>query len=422
MRIKNILNDVHPIKGFVYDKFNYFGEQKKQLEVTVVPDKRSKPICSVCGRRGPTYDTARHSRRFDFVPLWNIPVVLLYQMRRVNCSTCGVKTERVPWSEGKHHTTDAYRCFLASWAKLLSWQVVARQFDTTWDTVYRSVGHVVDFGLKNRSLDGIETIGVDEVKRNRPRKFVTLVYQLDEGRKRLLHIEDGHNTGSFRKFFTMLDQGERGENRRSRMIKYVCSDMWKPYMNVIRRRCPDAIHVLDRFHIKKKFNEAVNSTRIAEVKRLKDEGYEPKLTNCRWLLLKNKSNHTSKEAVKLRDLLGCNLRTIRAWILADDFEQFWEYTRPSWAKKFLKQWCTRAMRSRIEPMKEVARMLRRHAALILNYFKSGKLSSGPVEGLNTKVKLVMRMSYGFRTLGATKTAPYHRLGDLPEPEFTHRFC
>lgn len=104
-------------------------------------------------------------------------------------------------------------------------------------------------------------------------------------------------------------------------------------------------------------------------------------------------------------------------------QQFWEYNSPAWAGKFLDQWCTRAMRSKIEPMKKIARMLRDKRQLILNWFVAeGQLSSGIVEGFNNRLKLITRKSYGFRTQEAYETALYHNLGALPKPEFTHEFC
>jgi len=109
-------------------------------------------------------------------------------------------------------------------------------------------------------------------------------------------------------------------------------------------------------------------------------------------------------------------------LLKEDFGRFWDYVRPGWAGRFLDEWCTRTMRSKLDPMKEVAGTLRNHRQLLLNWFRAkGQISAGTVEGFNNNVKLTMRKSYGFRTYEAAETALYHNLGALPEPEFTHRF-
>ena len=151
-------------------------------------------------------------------------------------------------------------------------------------------------------------------------------------------------------------------------------------------------------------------------------GHAPLLKKSRWCLLKRKDNLTGEQKFRLRDLLRYNLTTVRAYLLKEDFQQFWEYESPHWAGKFLTEWCHQVMRSRIEPIKKVARTLRAHRDLILNYFKAKKVfSSGIIEGLNNKAKVTMRKSYGFRTFRVTELALYHTLGKLPEPELTHRF-
>ena len=168
-------------------------------------------------------------------------------------------------------------------------------------------------------------------------------------------------------------------------------------------------------------NAALNDVRAAEARRLAQDGYEPVLKKARWCVLKRKANLTEPQRFRLRDLLRYNLRTVRAYLLKEDFQQLWEYEAPSWAGKFLDEWCRQVMRSRIEPMKKIARMLRSHRALILNYFRAKKqFSSGIVEGLNNKAKLTMRKAYGFRTFRVTEIALYHALAKLPEPNTAHR--
>jgi len=131
---------------------------------------------------------------------------------------------------------------------------------------------------------------------------------------------------------------------------------------------------------------------------------------------------TEKQEAKLKDLLKYNLKSVRAYLLKEDFDGFWKYVSPAWAEKYLKRWCTRVMRSKIEPMKKVAKTFRRHTELILNWFVAKKVfSSGIVEGLNNKVKVTTRKSYGFRTYECIEIALYHVLGNLPDPPSTHRF-
>jgi transposase len=417
MLLKTILNRVAPQKSFVYGPISWIElGSRLALEVRIEPRRNSRPICSGCHRKRPGYDRLP-PRRFEFVPLWQIAVFFVYSMRRVACPGCGFVVEVVPWGDGKCQLTTTYRWFLAGWAKRLSWQEVAGVFHTTWDAVYRSVRYAVSWGLERRTLTGIEAMGVDEVQWHRGHKYLTLVYQIDAGIKRLLWVGLDRTEDSLRGFFQILSDDVR------KGIRYLCSDMWKPYLNVLAQEVCGAIHVLDRFHIMQAMNKAVDEVRAGEARRLKQDGYEPILKYARWCLLKRRENLTRKQTVKLAELLKYNLQSVRSYLLREDFQRFWEYQSPGWARRFLREWCTRTMRSRIEPMKKVARKLRSHEDLILNWFRArGMVSAGAVEGLNNKVKLTTRRSYGFRTFDAVKVALYHNLGKLPEPVSAHKFC
>lgn len=416
MLLKTILNRVVDYKPFIVHRAEMIQEPSLRIEITMHSRKNGRAVCSGCGERRPGYDRLPDSRRFDFVPLWMIPVFLIYTMRRVNCPQCGVKVEQVPWSDGKTPLTREYQWFLAGWARRMSWKEVADCFQVSWDHVFKSVKHAVSWGKSHRSLEGILSIGVDEVQWSRGHKYQTLVYQIDEGCKRLLWIGPDRKAKTLLRFFRFLGR------ERTRQLRFICSDMWRAYVKVIAKKAPLAIHVLDRFHIMQMLGRAIDKVRAAEVKQLQADGYEPLLKGGRWVLLKRPENLTEKQSVKLNELLKYNLKSVRGYLMKEDLQQFWEYAYPAWAGRFLDQWCTRAMRSQIEPMKAVARSLRDKRELLLNWFRAdGALSSGVVEGFNSKVKLVTRKSYGFRTQEAYETALYHNLGNLPEPEFTHKF-
>ncbi len=416
MQLKTILNRVEPFKSFVYTQITMIDDgDRPQIEVAIEPRSNGRPLCSGCGQAVPGYDRQRQPRRFEYVPLWGMSVCFLYMMRRVNCATCGVKVEQVPWGDGKCHLTTSYRWFLARWAKRLSWKEVAGVFHTSWENVFRAVKYAVFWGLVHRDESGIEAIGVDEIQWSRGHKYLTLVYQIDDGLKRLLWIGGERTEESLRGFFQLLTDNVRTS------IRFVCSDMWKPYLKVVREELGQAVHVLDRFHLMKKMNEAIDQVRRDEVPRLKQAGYEEVLKHSRWCLLKRPENLTDQQTVKLAELMKHNLRSVRARLLREDFQRFWEYSSPGWAGKFLDEWCRRTMRSRLEPMQKVAASLRRHRSLILNWFRArGTISAGTVEGLNNKAKLTTRKAFGFRTFEAVKHALYHTLGAPPSTEIHPR--
>ena len=151
-------------------------------------------------------------------------------------------------------------------------------------------------------------------------------------------------------------------------------------------------------------------------------GDKPVLAKSRWLLLSRFKRVRGKRRDSLNQLLRRNLATVRAYILKENFVQFWRYRHPTWVKYFFDYWTHAALRSRIKPMQKVARTLREHETLIFNWFKArGQFSNAAVEGLNNKCRVVTRRSYGFRTFHVLELALYHTLGALPEPPVTHRF-
>lgn len=417
MHLKTILRRVQPIPGFVYGDATLVPTRAgPTVHVELRPRRGARATCGGCGVKRPGYDTLA-PRTFSFVPLWGMAVFFIYASRRVDCRRCGVVAEMVPWATGKSPTTHAFAWFLASWAKVLSWKETARRFGTSWDIVFRAVEHAVTWGLEHRNLDGIRAIGVDELSWKKGQKYLTLVYQIDHGCRRLLHIAQNRTKASFNTFFDML-----GEER-AKKITFVASDMWKAFLTVVALRCGDAFHVLDRFHVAQLLSKAIDETRRQEVRALRASGHQPVLTRTRWLLLKRPKNLTRGERGRLRDLVAINLRSVRAYLLKEQFDRFWKYRSILAATRFLESWTRMAMRSRIEPLKKFARTLREHRRELQNWFLArGKFAAGATEGFNNKARITTRKAYGFRTYEHARIALYHALGDLPVPPWlAHRF-
>jgi transposase len=408
--------------GFVYDEVKMHGRRRSlSIEITLEPHAGIRGRCSQCRGSAPGYDRLPE-RRWLFVPLWGIPTYFLYAPRRVECTEHGVVVEHIPWSEGKRPVTRAMMGFLARWARRLSWRETAQVFQTSWEAVYRSVEWFVQWGLAHRELKGVEAIGVDEIHHGhglRADNFLTVIYQIDAHCRRLLWVGKRRSQATLRLGLKMLGpevvQG----------LKFVCTDMWKPYLQVLAKQAKQALHVLDRFHITQHLNEAVDEVRRAESSRLRAAGKAKaeQLKHMRWPLLRRGSRVRGRVRQKLLALWTSKLATGRAWELKETFSHFWTYKSVVWAQAFLDYWCFRALRSRLEPMQKVARMLRAHEELMLNWFRAkGEISAGAVEGLNNKIRVVTRRSYGLREYKTMEIALYHNLGRLPEPELTHRYC
>ena len=425
LKVKTVLNAVQHFPGFVFDDIRMRhgqGGQPPCIEVVIKPHAGMTAKCSRCRQPAPCYDRLPE-RAWLFVPLWGLVTRFIYAARRVQCPKDGVVVEFVPWSDGKRPVTIAMMCFLSRWARRLSWRETAQVFGTSWECVYRSVEWFVEWGLAHRKLENVQSIGVDEIHWGRGKgadTFLTVIYQIDGHCRRLLWVGKRRTQAPLSRGLDALgDKVVKG-------LRFVSTDMWRPYLNVIATRAGHALHVLDRFHITMHLNQAVDEVRRAEIGRLRTAApvRAARLKRMRWQLLRRGSRVRGKARKKLYGLVTSKLDTARAWIHKETFQPFWRYRSTTWAGYFLDEWTTRALRSRLEPIKKVARMLRSHQDLLMNWFKAkGEISSGAVEGLNNKIRVVTRRSYGFRTYKAMEIALYHSLGRLPEPEeFTHRFC
>ena len=415
MLLKTLLNKIEKYSSFVYKKvrFDVINTQES-LIIEIESRMGSRGRCPECRRRCPTYDTARSARLFSYVPIWGFPAYFSYKPRRISCARHDILTEYLPWVNGKEQMTNSYKIFLGCWAKRLSWAEVAQVFHTSWDTVFKSVKWLVNQGLINRSLEKIESLGIDELQVFHGHNYMTLVYQIDRHCKRLLWCGKDRTSKTLLRFFRFLGK------ERTKLIRYICTDMWKPYLKVIKKKAPRALNILDRFHIMKKLNEAVDTIRREE-SRL-DYHSERHLKHSRWVFLKREENLSEKQFLKLKDLLKRELKSVKAYLLKKDFLRFWEYKYKKSAKKFLKKWCTRTNRTKLQPMKKVSKMLMNKSDLIMNWFDTDpRLSSGIVEGFNNKAKLTIKKAYGFKNEEYLQYALYHTLGRLPLPEFTHRF-
>ena len=414
------MNRIQHFPGFVYREIR-FCDAATALDIDIYLEAHAASAgkCAQCRQPSPGYDHLPE-RQWLFVPLWGIRTWFRYAPRRVECAEHGLGVEHIPWSAGKRPVTIAMMGFLARWARRLSWRETAQVFQTSWEAVYRSVDCFVQWGLAHRRLEGVTAIGIDEIhwgKGLRAENFLSVIYQIDGHCRRLLWVGPRRTQAALRRGLAALGpEVVRG-------LRFVCSDMWQPYLKVIAAQAGHALQILDRFHITMHLNHALDQVRRAESAQLRGRPRGAKLKHLRWKLLRRGSRVRGHARRRLHDLLQTKLATARAWMLKEMFQDFWRYRSLTWAAAFLDVWCERALRSRIEPMQKVARMLRSHEELILNWFRAkGEISNGVVEGLNNKIRVITRRSYGFRTYHAMETALYHNLGRLPEPELTHRFC
>ncbi len=362
--------------------------------------------CGVCRHRCREVHGVRPEREWRDLSMRKLPLKLRYRPRRVECPRCGVRVEDFPWAEPWARVTTALSNAVAVMARDLSWQGTARHYGLNWKSVATIVKRAVDYGLRHRKRPPVHVIGIDEVSRRKGQVYLTVVYDLE--RRVLLWVGDERTEDAVRPFFT-----EEMGPRRCRTLQVVCMDMWAAYAKLVREYAPNAKILFDRFHIVKHLNEAVDAVRRDQWRRLSSKE-RVTFKGTRWLLLKNPWNLNDGQKERLSTLVQWNTPLVRAWYLKEAFQLFWTYEQPWRAKQHLTKWIRSAMRSRLEPFKKFAQMLRTHLDGILPW-TTIRLSNGAVEGMNNKIKSISHRSFGFRTAEYFTAAIYHCCARLPLP-------
>ena len=407
MLIKKLVKRTPGIKDHYIRKITDNG-----YEIHIYLDiiKGNRTICSGCGGRMKVRDRLKE-RCWRHVPLWNIPVFLHYRPARVNCSTCGIKVESIPWSNGKSCISKPLSISIAVWARQIPMDAVRRMFNVCWNVVYSSVKQMVDYGLSCRDASDTFIIGIDEISRKKGHKYLTQIYDL-VGRKLLVNFEDRTYEG----LKTFLEGLSKDNLNR---IKVVCCDMWDPYIKAINECLPDARIVFDKFHLIRHLLKAVNDTRKQEAVIL-SKVHPELLKGTRYIWLKNPWNLTDKQRQRLSHLEKLNLKINRAYLLKENFRELWGYTNRIEAKKFLDQWFWWATHSRIEHMKKFAWMVRNHEEGILSYCEY-PVSNGVVEAMNNNAKAISHNARGYKSTKTFSTLLMHCMGKLEMPEMVHKF-
>lgn len=408
MLVEHLIRETLEMQGFRIESVDKID---CELFATIAPDLRYHPRCGVCCTPGDYRDTLSE-RRFRHVPLWGIPVTLVYAPCRVTCPHCKtVHVENMPWAAGKKRLTKSFAISIATWAKSLPWLQVARQFHCSWGTVAAAVAYVVAFGLARRDLSSISHIGIDEISRRKGQVYLTNVYDLRSGT--LIWSGEGRTKDTLTAFFEFF-----GPERTASLVG-ICCDMWPSFFETVKAKAPQATLVFDKFHIVRQLTEAVDKVRRQEVND-KSAEHKEVLAGTRYIWLKNPWNLTDKQKASLSFLETLNLKIHRAYLLKESFRDFWQSATKEIASKFMEQWFSWAMESKIKPMQDFALLLKRHEENILTYFDM-PISNGAVEGLNNKAKVISHRAYGFRSAKNYILNLYHCMGGLPMPTSMHSF-
>jgi transposase len=339
--------------------------------------------------------------------------ILVAEVPRVQCTQHGVTTIRVPWAEPGSSFTALYEALVIDWLREANTQAVARRLNLTWDQVDGVMQRAVRRGLERRELEPPRHLGVDETSFQKRHEYVTVVADTKQGV--VHHIADGRGKEALSAYYDTLDERQRAD------IESVAMDMWMPYIVATVAALPEANAKIafDKFHVAMHLGDAVDRVRRAEHRALRAEGDET-LKGTKHMWLYHPDRLPEKQSAHFELLVRKSLKTARAWMLKELAMEMWESNDRATAREIFDGWYAWAIRSRLEPIKRVARMLKRHLEGVLNAIATG-ITNARIEGMNATIQGLKRSARGFRSRDRFRTAIYFHLGalDLYPASLTH---
>ena len=314
--------------------------------------------------------------------------LIVADVPRLKYKSGRVEEAAVPWAERFSRITLMMEVFVVRLLQAAcNVSRVASLLKLDWHTVNDVIARAVQRGLERRAEEPVPHLGMDEKNIAQAHNYASVL--TDIRRARVLEVVRGRKLEDAERLLRGLSEAQRTG------VRAVAMDMWSGYMSAAMTGLRNADIVHDKFHVSKYLNEALDQVRRAEHKRLRARGTSP-LTGTKYDWLKSIPDKRCAEAVAFRQLYQANLKTSRAWTLKESFTAFWDYRYPKAAERFFDAWATRAMRSRLAPMKSVAQTLRRHRAGLLNYTKH-RITNAAAEGFNSIIQIIKANAHGFRS-------------------------
>lgn len=366
------------------------GEGRSRPEVHLVFAARAGVWrrCSGCGEQVMHIHDVQ-KRWVRDLPILDARTWLRVPRVRVACPRCGPKVEQLSWLDRYRRATRRLAESVTRLCHVLPIQQVANYFGLDWKTVKAIDKAHLQEKLGPVDLSGVRVIAMDEFAIQKGHRYATVIIEPEV--KRVLWVGRGRGREDIRPFFEQL--GPEGRQR----LRAVAMDMNPAYEEEVRYQCPLAEIVYDLFHVVAKYGrEVIDRVRVDEANRLRhDKPARKVIKGARWLLLRNRENVKPEDRVRLDELLHANRKLWTVYVLKDDLKHLWEYIYSGAARRFWKQWYRRAIRSRIEPLKDFARRLKQRLCGILAHCR-WPLHTSLLEGINNKIKVIKRMAYGFR--------------------------
>ncbi len=358
--------------------------------------------CPTCGARSPGYD--HHLRQWRHLDTCQYRTILTANVPRVDCKEHGVITVAVPWAEPGSGFTAMFEALVIDWLKEASTSAVSRQLRLSWNAVDGIMQRAVKRGLSRREQFCSAQIGIDETAFKKRQDYVTIVSDQTNGT--VLHVGKDRKKETLKAWYAGLTQDQLAA------IEVVSMDMWPAFIHATLESLPEAESkvAFDKFHVAKYLGEAVDKVRRQENKTLSFAGQNV-LTGSKYLWLYNPANMRNDQIRRFRALRDSTLKTARAWAIKELAMSLWHYSSKTWARSAWNRWYNWAIRSRLDPVKDVAKTIKTHLWGILNAIVL-KASNGPAEGLNSRIKMLKSRSRGFRNKDRFANAIYFHFGGL----------
>ena len=380
----SLLYHAFGVKGYRYVRTVY----ENGAVVFVIGQPREDYRCSHCGSDEVT-SRGRNLRRFRGVPIGGKSVFVEFAVPRLHCWSCGhTRQAKLLFADPKKHYTRALARYVLELSQWMTLQDVAGHLGLSWDTVKDIQKQHLTLHYTKPKLKHLRQIAIDEISIGKGHRYVTVVLDLESGA--VVFVGRGKSAQALDPFWKRL----RASHAR---IEAVATDMSPAYISAVFEHLPRAVHVFDRFHVVKLFNHELSELRRDLFREATDLLEKHVLKGTRWLLLKTPENldDSKDEPQRLKQALALNASLAAAYYLKEDLRQFWNQKTYHRAKGFLDRWCARAEASGIQRMQKLAKTIRGHRTGLLNWYVY-PISTGPLEGTNTKIRVMQRQAYGFR--------------------------
>lgn len=374
---------------------------KSKVEIDVEWDPQRKVCCPQCGRQCPRHDHAPE-RTWRHLDVMQFTALIRARVPRSRCAEHGVQTVRVPWAEPGSRFTLHFEAFAVQVIEACrSLTQAADLLRLDWDSVQRIVERAVARGLARRETTTVRHVGLDEKSFGRGQDYVSLMTDLDE--HRVLEVVPDRDTPSAVALWETLPEGQRTK------VEAAAMDMGANFAAATRVAAPQAAVVHDKFHVVKHLNEAVDKVRREEHHRLLGRG-DDSLSGTKFLWLQNALPEGDRK-LTFDELCERNLKTARAWCHKETFAEFWAQGSAQDGQRFFKDWFNTVARSKLEPLKKVARMLKRHLLGLLSYF-AHPITNALTEGFNSRIQAIKADARGFRRFIAYRARILFHCGKL----------